>query len=186
MEKIIYTGNLRAIQKLTEKTLEEVGQSVSLLTHTGTMLEQSPERVQMLLEERRGIVAILNGTVVGFGATTQIYPDGSREIGGITVSKDHRGKRIGTELFRRAVRVEQRRNHGAKEPVMLFAFTNPGSYGIATHQLDGREESDPTIFHEEVFALCQECPKHASLPAGQLCCDRPVIFPLIHMPRRSQ
>lgn len=184
MERIIYTGNIQAIQKLTGMTLAQVGEQISLLTQTGTMLVQPPERVASLIEGRRGIVAIIDGQPVGFGAVTQIYPDGSRELGGITVSENHRGKRIGTELFRRILRVEQRRNACAEEPAKLFAFTNEGSYGIAVHQLEGVEETDATSFHPEVLELCKTCPKYSRLPEGQICCDRPVVFPVKFVPRR--
>lgn len=185
MERIIYTGNIQAIQKLTGMNLAGVAEQISALTQTGTMLVQPPERVVMLIEERRGIVAIIDGMPVGFGAVTQIYPDGSREIGGITVSEHYRGKRIGTELFRRILRVEQRRNVAKGDSNKLFAFTNDGSYGIAVHQLSGIEETDATTFHPDVLELCKSCPKYKTLPEGQLCCDRPVVFPVTYIPRRQ-
>jgi N-acetylglutamate synthase-like GNAT family acetyltransferase len=185
MEKIIYTGNIQAIQQLTHKSLSEIGEHVSILTKTGTMLELSGERVTSLIKDRRGIVAILNGEVIGFGAVTQIYPDNSREIGGITVNENHRGKQIGTHLFRRILRVEQRRNSTTGNRAKLFAFTNEGSYGIAVDHLQGSEETDPTTFHSDVLDLCKTCPKYANLSQGQICCDRPVVFPVVYISRRS-
>ncbi len=137
----------------------------------GEMLPKSPEQILELFNKGHSLVMVdSDGNVVSHAAATFIYPDGSVELGAVYTDEAKRGRYIGKQTVRAALKHIGTLYPGSR---IIFALANDASRplfeGIGGIVMQTKE------LHADVWSACKDCPNRPSTGAKgeHVCCDTP-------------
>lgn len=137
--------------------------------NAGTMLPKTPHEVLDLFSKGNSILLKNEaGSLIGHAAATEVYTDGSVEIGSIYTDEKSRGKGAATIATKIVIEMQQKKN----PETTLFALGNEMS-GPMFKKMGGKEIPTNKL-SQEIWEPCEKCPRRPEQKSDIfMCCDTP-------------